>query len=287
MKREHYRDYSEKDTLLSEAGLLTVWAILQDFRDELVLIGGLVPRYLCKPRPGELHAVTMDVDLGISLGMSSGIYETTKTRLVKAGFEWKEKRFVRQFENSSLMIDLLTDKPSRNAGDSVMVDDIVVSAMPGVQRALENCREVAVSGLDLYGGRTERNVRLCEVGPYICLKLQAYHGRAASKDVFDMVRVVRDYDMGAKEAARLFRDEKEINLAYPIAVQTLRKEFETELSTGPMQYADFCLGGASAGPERSSDDAFQRRLRINEAFDVANLLQSGSGHDPLHPAFKS
>jgi hypothetical protein len=290
MKKEFYSDYTEKDTLLSEAGLLTVWAILQDFRDELVLVGGLVPRYLCRQQTGELQAVTMDVDLGICLAMSSGIYDTTSTRLKNAGFEWEKKRFVKKIGNATLYIDFLTDKPQPDSTDSAMVDDIIVSAQPGVQRALEICREVTVCGRDLYGGKTEKKIRVCEVGPYVCLKLQAYHGRGASKDVFDMVRCVRDYDQGAKEAARLFQNEKDINHAYPIAIRMLEKEFTTEESTGPKQYANFCLGGIMADLNKPagmsgtsgtmqtsvsgqiSDDIFRINQRTNEAFDVANLL---------------
>ena len=83
MKHEHYGDYTAQDTLRSESALLTVWAVLREFREDLVLVGGLVPRYLCKQLAGEMQAVTMDVDLGVSLGLSSGQYETTTTRLTK------------------------------------------------------------------------------------------------------------------------------------------------------------------------------------------------------------
>jgi hypothetical protein len=288
MKYEHYGDYTEEDTLRSESGLLTVWAVLREFRDELVLVGGLVPRYLCRQQPGELQAVTMDVDLGVCLGMSSGIYDTTKTRLNNAGFEWKDRRFVKKIGNVNLFIDFLTDKPEPDDADSVMVDDIPVSAQPGVQRALDICREVTVCGRDLYGAKVEEKIRVCEVGPYVCLKMLAYHNRAASKDVFDMVRCVRDYDRGAQAAVRLFREEKDVNHAYPVALFILGERFTTEESKGPVQYADFCLGHGTAelippsgvsGTTTTttttggfSNDAFQRRLRANEAFDVANLL---------------
>jgi hypothetical protein len=80
MKHEHHDDYSRADTLRSEASLLTVWAILREFRGDLVLVGGLVPRYLCQTPGDDIPPVTLDVDLGIALGLSSGQYETTRTR---------------------------------------------------------------------------------------------------------------------------------------------------------------------------------------------------------------
>ena len=71
-----------------------------------------------------MHPVTMDVDLGVPLAMSSGLYDSTKTRLEKAGFEWVEKRFVKTIGKSKLYLDFLTDKPWKDAPDSAMVDDI-------------------------------------------------------------------------------------------------------------------------------------------------------------------
>ena len=278
MKHEHYGDYTAQDTLRSESALLTVWAVLREFREDLVLVGGLVPRYLCKSHAGEMQAVTMDVDLGVSLGLSSGQYETTTTRLTKAGFVWREKRFVKQVEGMSLFIDFLTDKPTPGANDSVMVDDIPVSAQPGVQRALECCREVSICGRDLYGARVTEVVRVSEVGPYICLKLLAYHNRAQSKDVFDVVRCVRDYDGGAQEAARLFHLETSINPAHATALCVLGERFTSMESKGPVQYADFCLGGGPTptptptSEPTGTDAAFLRAQRANEALDVAALL---------------
>ena len=49
MKKEHYEDYSAEETARSESALLTVWAVLHDFTEDLVLVGGLVPRYICRP----------------------------------------------------------------------------------------------------------------------------------------------------------------------------------------------------------------------------------------------
>ena len=293
MKYEHHSDYTTADTELSEAGLLTVWAPLREFRDELVLIGGLVPRYLCKPQPGELQAVTMDVDLGICLGMSTGIYDTISTRLKNMGFEWKEgdgwkgKRFVKKIKNSNMFIDFLTDKPQPDAADHAMVDDIPVSAQPGIQRALDLCREVTICGYNLYDAEVKEKIRVCEVGPYVCLKLQAFNSRSASKDIFDVIRCVRDYDGGAEKAVQLFQQEKEVNPAYSTALCVLERDFISERSTGPMQYADFCLGKSTAnstlmtglsgtmgtsGTDPMGDEIFLKKQRANEAFSVANLL---------------
>ena len=39
MKHEHYQAYKAEDTEHAESALLTVWDVLADFRDDLVLVG--------------------------------------------------------------------------------------------------------------------------------------------------------------------------------------------------------------------------------------------------------
>jgi hypothetical protein len=270
MKLEHYSDYSAEDTAQSESALLTVWAALGDLTDELVLVGGLVPRYICRRKDSTLQPVTMDVDLGVSLGISSGMYDTLSTRLKKNGFAWEDKRFVKVVGNKHLFLDFLTDKPNVDSPDSAMVDDVPVSAVYGVERALATYRVVNIAGRDLYGGEVTEQIKVCEVGAFICLKLQAYHNRAQSKDVFDLVRVVRDYDGGTAAAAAAFRAEEAKNLAYPMSVHTLEDRFAAETSKGPVQYADFCSGKLMS--DTASDVEYLQQQYANEAVDAARAL---------------
>jgi hypothetical protein len=270
MKMEHYSNYSAQDTARSESALLSVWATLKDLTDDLVLVGGLVPRYICKSPEGAMHPVTMDVDLGISLAMSTGQYETTKNRLQKAGFMWEGKRFVKAISKTTLFLDFLTDKPAADAPDTAMVDDIPVSAVLGVERALETYRVVNVSGTDLYGANVCEQIKVCEAGPFLCLKLQAYHNRAQSKDVFDIVRTVRDYDGGTVAAAIAFRSESDKNLAFDCANHALETRFSDPSAKGPVQYADFCTGGLLA--ESAADTTFLMQQYANEAVDAARAL---------------
>ena len=270
MKHEHHSQYTPQDTMRAESALLTVWAVLGDLTDELVLVGGLVPRYICRPRAHVMPAVTMDVDLGVTLELSTGQYEPTTRRLADHGFEWRNKRFIKTVSGVDLFLDFLADKPSETAADSVVVDDVVgVSAFYGVRRALEVHRCVRISGRDLQGANVTETVRVCEVGPYICLKLQAYAGRSQGKDVFDLVRAIRDYDGGIEAAAALFHAERDRNLAYPHALRILRDRFAGRHSKGPMQYANFCM---PADEDASESQREQRAARVNEALDSAALL---------------
>ena len=85
MKYETYSEYDPRHTTLAESAFLTLWATLGAWHGDLVLVGGLVPKYLCGdltqhrslPRPA-----TLDVDLGIALAPDSG----------QSGSPWWEPR---------------------------------------------------------------------------------------------------------------------------------------------------------------------------------------------------
>jgi len=93
-KPQHIGGYDDARTELAEKVLLEVWRRLGEFHDFLVLVGGLVPRYLIPQRPKSgqtppAHCGTMDVDLGISLAVADAeTYETIRVTLTdRLGFE--------------------------------------------------------------------------------------------------------------------------------------------------------------------------------------------------------
>lgn len=275
VKFSHYLDYSPEGTKRCESALLTIWAVLNDFRDDLVLVGGLVPRYICKLGNLGLQPATMDVDLGLDLGASSGQYDSISVRLQNEGFEavkadelHQKNRFTKQMQDGSkLILDLLTDKPTPDSPDTVQVENFWANAFPGIERALNVYREIRINGQDILGAEAVETVKVCEIGPFLCLKLNGYTGRAQSKDVFDVVYSVMNYDKGHQEAARLFHAEAGKNRAYEPARQILEQRFQNERSKGPVHYAEFCTSGRTGA---DIDDIHARYL--NEAVDVARVL---------------
>ena len=47
MKYETYSEYDSRHTTLAESAFLTLWATLGEWHGDLVLVGGLVPKFLC------------------------------------------------------------------------------------------------------------------------------------------------------------------------------------------------------------------------------------------------
>lgn len=46
-KHPHHHAYPEGSTDFAVAALLTVWSSLRDYESDVVLVGGLVPKFLC------------------------------------------------------------------------------------------------------------------------------------------------------------------------------------------------------------------------------------------------
>jgi hypothetical protein len=81
---------------------------------------------------------------------------------------------VRRRGDVALYIDFLTEDPTRNALGSRVVDEVIASVVPGINRALDCCRTVAVQGRDIYGVGQVCHVRVADIGPLLVLKLNVH-----------------------------------------------------------------------------------------------------------------
>src|SRR5437870_1673710 len=137
-KFSSFAEYPARSLDRAEAALLTAWASLERFHDDLVLVGGLAVKYLTRQGAGLLPGpVTIDVDLGVRLAAEAGgQYGSMADDLSGQGFKLDEKgRYVRQFETMPVFIDFLTEHPTATTG-TAMVDGVPAGVFPGVARAL-------------------------------------------------------------------------------------------------------------------------------------------------------
>jgi len=280
MKYETYTRYDPARVALAESGFLTVWAGLGSWHDDLVLIGGLVPKYLCGdltasrdlPRP-----VTLDTDLGIGLNASNGQYGSLHMDLQAQGFrlstdDFGGPRFVKTVNDFDILVDFLAEGPPATSG-TVIVDDIPANVLPGVNRALATARRVQVAGIDLFGATQHFTARVCEVGPFLSMKLRAFARRQQPKDAFDILYTLLHYDKGPHSAVAAFAEEVRLNNpACPDALRCLEHEFGSEDAPAPVKAAHFVLGQTNPGEH---PDLRTRRLQIQQDMvDAGKLLRA-------------
>jgi hypothetical protein len=256
-----FADYPERSLAGAEAALLTAWASLSRYHNDLVLVGGLAVKYLTKPGAGLLPGpVTMDVDLGVTLAAEGGQYGTIADDLTGQGFRRDEKgRYVRQFEAMPVFIDFLTEHPTATTGTAV-VDGVPAGVFLGVDRALATRRRVSITGRDLFGAEQALQVPVSGIAPLLVLKLNAFDDRQQPKDAYDILLCVSRFMEGPEVAIAAFHAEAMAsNRGFARAEAGLRKHFIETSQSGPIRCASFALAG-----QNGTEDFQSRQRRIME-----------------------
>lgn len=149
------------------------------------------------------------MDLGIALATDSGQYGNLFWELSGQGFKPNKNhpfRFEKIIGDFTVPLDFLVEKPPFTGGNT-QLEDITAGIMPGVDRALATARSLIVTGIDLHGAEQKLTARVCEVGPFLALKLRAFCNRQQPKDAFDILYTLRHYDGGSAAAIAAFSEE--------------------------------------------------------------------------------
>lgn len=262
--------YPARSLAGAEAALLTAWPSLERFHQDLVLVGGLAVKYLTAPGDSLLPgAVTMDVDLGVTLAAEGGQYGSLSDDLIGQGFRGDARgRFVRQFESLSIYLDFLTEHPTATSGTAI-VDGIPAGVFPGVTRALATKRTVRIEGKDLFGAPQTLALPVSGIGALLVLKLNAFAGRQQPKDAYDLLLSITRYVDGPEAAVHAFHAEaKAGNRGFPRAIETIRQHFLDPDQSGPLRCAAFAMDGLA--PTR--DREFRRRQILERMVTVGQAL---------------
>jgi len=276
-KPQQVEGYTKDAGVLAESALLDIWRFLGDFHEHLVLVGGLVPRYLVDrsksefiiERPG--HCGSMDVDLGVSLAVANEkTYRTIRKTLVdKLGFKpganeaGREQRhsFVKEIEGNDVILDFLTVK---YGGPPAKIREIEESLSAiqaeGLGLALRDPLIVEITGPLLSGDLTTEQVRICRAVPYVVLKALAFDNRGEPKDSYDLVYTLRYYQDGPSSVASEVRDNERGAESFQHALTILAKRFKSLEYDGPGTYANF-LGGNKSSDREQAFAAVQEFLR--------------------------
>lgn len=240
---------------------LQVAAVLGDMTDDLVLVGGLVPSLIVAqealPPGAEPHIGTMDVDLGLALGLlDEGRYQELSVRLRRAGFgpdatdgrrKTRQRWVWRGSRGVSLDFLVPPSKPTDRGGTIRGFEkDFAALIAPGLPLAFLDRTKVTLAGLTLQGEHAEREMWVCGAAAFVALKALAFRSRGENKDAYDLYYVLRNYGLGPRTVAESFLPLGE-DAAAQEALRILDADFGAPHAIGPMRVAAF-LG-------RSRDEA--------------------------------
>ena len=252
----HITDYSQTITQRVEKGLLDIWGRLGEYRDFLVVIGGLVPRYITTPEGSSdynatTHCGTMDIDFGISLAVSNDEkYKDICEILLENGYRnrlndrghLQRHSFVKGKGTDALIMDFLTPKYAgpENSLMHKMSDELSAIQTKGLGLALKNPRKVSLSGVNDDGDNVEEIINVCRPAAFIPLKALAFDGRRKDKDIYDLVFVLTHYRQGVQSVVDETTLEDISSEYFQEALECLRRHFRDITYVGPAAYANFC-----------------------------------------------
>lgn len=257
-------DYSGEFTRKVETALLDIWGRLGEYRDHLVLVGGLAPRYIVAPRgtrdydAASSHCGTMDIDFGISLAVAdTEQYKQIYTILTEAGFanarnergNRQHHSFVKGTAENAVVIDFLTPTYHGPANSLMHRVDGEISAIQtkGLGLALKSPLKCTISGTNSAGDQVEEIVNVCRPVAYIILKALAFDGRRKDKDVYDMMFVLEHYQNGVDSVIGEITGEDRDAASFADALSALERHFKGIGYSGPRAYERFC-GEVNSAP---------------------------------------
>lgn len=268
--------YTPQAVAACEKALLTILTKIGPWGSQLILIGGMAPKYLVPDRPAEFpeHIGTTDLDIvvGISLTTEEAeAYRSLQQNLRQAGFnpchdpdtgQEQTFRWERQVDGVWVRLEFFCPvgdgQPGRllrNPGGD-LGSKISAIRTRGAELAASDYIEVTLEGelLDHGGIQDGVKVKVANLLPFVVLKAFALDERDKAKDSYDLVWTLAAYGDGPRSAVDAIAKSPVLQHAdIPEAVACLRKHFQTPEHRGPSMYAIF---------ELNSDDGDEReRLR--------------------------
>lgn len=210
-KHKTAAEYCTDHTKACEIAFVALLRAFGALKNDLRLVGGLVPRYLTPSQPPAIpeHAGTTDVDvvLNITVLAAKGTYDKLKRQLKDGGFvrhrpDPKGPVSSWQWEYDAggipIVVEFLqhTDDPGKSSflveidGEDVSACQILYA---GIAHDWFEEKNIVVD-LPNNGGTVKETIRYADAVAFIVLKALAFSSRHARKDAADLIHVMRYSD---------------------------------------------------------------------------------------------
>jgi predicted nucleotidyltransferase len=227
---------------------------LGDLRDDVVIVGGLVPTLLVPqselPQGKPAHVGTMDVDLGLAVGiLNKQRYHELSARLRNAQFKpdhnetgrpTSQRWYIEANHERATVDFLIPPTLATDKGGAVrnLEHDFAAIIAPGLELAFEDKRLVTLDDVTIHGEHAIRDVWVCEAGAFTILKALAFRSRGENKDAYDLIYLLQNYGRRIEDVI----DHLRPLLARPLAQEALAilgDDFAEMDAVGTKRVAEF------------------------------------------------
>jgi len=259
-------DYPKLAVRAAESVLLELTRILGEYRDNIVVIGGMVPKYLIQEAE-EDHVGTVDIDLALDHRRFDEPGYRTLCEILDRNhyccngdqpFRY-QRTIVIEGKEIIVQIDLLSGEygGTGKSHRTQKVQDIRARKARGADMAFEDPVCVEISG-ELPGGAKDKAIiQIAGIVPFIVMKAMAMSDRLKQKDPYDIHYCLQYFPGGINkivDAMRVLKGNKLVEEAVGI----LADKFNSPNHVGPSHIAEFMEFTDLDEVNRVKRDAYER-----------------------------
>ena len=238
-------DYNEGQVEAAHRILIELVNLFDDYRDDIRIVGGWVPDLMF---PDEGHIGSVDVDVLINhMNLKDAGYQTMSRILLKHGYTEHPNKFftyIKQVTVNGIQydvdVDILAGKYGGTSYDKrgQHIQGIKALKATGGNYAFEfEPQLIDVQAPRPDGAIDSARVNVVAVVPYIIMKTAAL-GRGKPKDAYDIYFLLKHYENGVNELAKIFRDCGDVKLIQEMK-EKLSLKFGSPNHSGPVDVAAF------------------------------------------------
>jgi len=242
-------EYNSETTELIVRTSLHLATVLGDFKEDIVIVGGMVPYFLVdqKNQPYEQqHMGSLDVDIGLHVALlNEERYEEIAVRLKGAGFAPGTndkgnltRQSWRHSKHSNAVVEFLMDADGEPSKLQNLTGELAALIIPGIKLAFRDRQLIHLSGRTLDDAIADRDIYVCGPGAFLVLKALAFQSRAKGKDAYDIYYVARNYGSTVEEISGHIKPLLNEEIAHR-GINFLKQNFETLDHNGPIKIAQF------------------------------------------------
>ena len=265
-------DYPKLAVKAAESVLLELVHILGEYLDSIVVIGGMVPRYLIGETE-EPHVGTTDVDLALDhRRFDEPGYRTLHELLINHGYQVDEKQpfiyrrtIVVDGQNVTVQVDLLSGEygGTGKARRTQTIQDVRPRKARGADIAFDEPVHVKITGKLPGGAKDTVTIPIAGIVPFIVMKAMAMRDRLKQKDPYDIYYCLRYFPGGVEQIVDHVKLLKGNRLVKE-ALEILKVKFDSPEHVGPSHIAEFLELSHPDEVARIKRDAYERVLYLIE-----------------------
>ena len=246
--------------------MLELTRILGAYRDNIVVIGGMVPRYLA-PDAEEPHIGTTDVDLALDhRHISAEGYRLIHNLLAShayvqdTGQPFIYRRQVNVDGNDiTVQIDLLSGEygGTGKSRRTQKVQDARPRKARGVDLVFDQPVSIEITGILPGGAKDKAVIKISGIIPFIVMKAMAMQDRLKAKDPYDIYYCLLYFPGGPQRIVELLAPLRTNKLVQE-ALVILAEKFASPEHVGPVHIADFMELTDLDDRARTQRDAYER-----------------------------